>query len=237
VKLNTLANEVAMRGGFILVAFLAIGFLLFSSSQSWAESADNPAEGHSADKDKPHAKDSGEHKKDDVFYGWLDLSIWTIVVFLVLLFVLSKYAWKPMLQGLEQREHSIQSAMEEAKKAKEEAQTLRTQLAADAAKAQDKVREVIDQARRDAEKVSADLLAKAKIEIQGERDRFRRDVDTARDQAVKEIWGQAAHLATLISSKAIRRQLTPDDHRRLVDEAIAELDQTSKQRETVGASV
>jgi F-type H+-transporting ATPase subunit b len=226
-----------MRGGLILVAFLAIGFLLISTNRSWAENAGNAAEGQSGDKEKGHDQKSVEQKKENVFYGWLDLSIWTIVVFLVLLFVLSKYAWKPMLQGLEQREHSIQSAMEEAKKAKEEAQALRTQLAEDAAKAQDKVREVIDQARRDAEKVSADLLAKAKTEIQGERDRFRRDVDTARDQAVKEIWGQAAQLATLISSKAIRRQLTPDDHRRLVDEAIAELDQTSKQRQTVGAGV
>jgi F-type H+-transporting ATPase subunit b len=194
-------------------------------------------EGRSQASADAHGGEGGDHAKSDVFKGFLDLGIWTIVVFLVLLFVLGKYAWKPMLQGLEQREHSIQSAMEEAKKAKEEAQALRSQLAEDAAKAQDNVRQVLDQARRDAEKVSADLLAKAKTEIQGERDRFRRDVDTARDQAVKEIWGQAAQLATLISSKAIRRQLTPEDHRRLVDEAIAELDQTSKQRQTVGAGV
>ena len=226
-----------MRRGLILGAFLAIGLLLISSKWSWAENPGKAAEGQTSDKQESHGKDGGDHKPDDVFGKALDLSIWTIAVFLVLLFVLGKYAWKPMLQGLEQREHSIQSAMEEAKKAKEEAQALRTQLAEDAAKAQDKVREVIDQARRDAEKVSADLLAKAKTEIQGERERFRRDVDTARDQAVKEIWGQAAQLATLISSKAIRRQLTPDDHRRLVDEAIAELDQTSKQRQTVGAGV
>src|SRR5262245_31828305 len=71
-----------------------------------------------ADEGKAASHDTAEQEKDDVFKGWLDLSIWTIVVFLVLLFVLGKYAWKPMLQGLEQREHSIQSAMEEAKKAR-----------------------------------------------------------------------------------------------------------------------
>jgi F-type H+-transporting ATPase subunit b len=221
-----------MRGGLMLSAFLAVGLLLSWSNYSRADESGKSVTG---EKQESHNKEADEH--NNVFYGWLDLSIWTIVVFLVLLFILGKYAWKPMLQGLEQREHSIQSAMEEAKKAKEEALVLRNQLAEEAAKAQDKVREVIEQARRDAERVSADLLAKAKTDIQGERDRFHRDVDTARDQAVKELWGQAAQLATLISAKAIRRQLTPDDHRRLVDEAIAELNETSKQRQTVGAGV
>jgi F-type H+-transporting ATPase subunit b len=217
---------------YLTALLLIAAAIFFFPTQAKAE---NEGQAH-ASGDAHNAK-AGEHSESSVFKGALDLGIWTIVVFVVLLLILGKYAWKPMLQGLEQREHSIQSAMEEAKKAKEEALVLRNQLTEEAAKAQDKVREVIDQARRDAERVSADLLAKAKTDIQGERDRFRRDVDTARDQAVKELWGQAAQLATLISSKAIRRQLTPDDHRRLVDEAIAELNETSKQRQTVGAGV
>src|SRR5438067_9652961 len=54
----------------------------------------------------------------------LDLAIWTVVVFLILLFVLSKFAWKPMLQGLQKREQDIHSAIEEAHKTREEARRL-----------------------------------------------------------------------------------------------------------------
>src|SRR5438552_4049412 len=133
---------------YILTAFLLI--IVISSTIPTTARAES--EGRSQASAVTHGGDGGEHEKSNVFKGFLDLGIWTIVVFLVLLFVLGKYAWKPMLQGLEQREHSIQSAMEEAKKAKEEALALRNQLAEEAAKAQDKVRQVIDQARRDAEK-------------------------------------------------------------------------------------
>jgi F-type H+-transporting ATPase subunit b len=196
------------------------------------------AEGSRAGESKEaHGPEAGEPKEPGLFERALDLSIWTIVVFLVLLFVLRKYAWKPLLEGLEQREHSIHAAMEEAKKAREEAQALRNALAEEAAKAQDRVREVLDQARRDAERMTAEMMTRAKAEIQSERDRLRREIETARDQAIQELWNQTAQLATLVSSKAIRRQLTTEDHRRLVEEAIEELDKASKQRQRVGASV
>jgi F-type H+-transporting ATPase subunit b len=67
------------------------------------------------------------------------------------------------------------------------------------------------------------MLAQAKADIQAERDRTRREIAGEKDRALKEIWDQTAQLATLVSAKAIRRELTPDDHRRLVDEALADL--------------
>jgi F-type H+-transporting ATPase subunit b len=70
-----------------------------------------------------------------------------------------------------------------------------------------------------------------------ERERLRRDISTARDQALQEIWNQTAQLATLISAKAIRRELTDEDHRRLVDEALAELRQASHERQHEVASI
>jgi F-type H+-transporting ATPase subunit b len=223
-------------GGFLIAGLTA--FFLFAFSASFQPNKASAADASRAGESKEaHAAESGEHKEPGLFGKALDLSIWTIVVFLVLLFVLRKYAWKPLLEGLEQREHSIHAAMEEAKKAREEAQALRKALTEEAARDQEKVREVLDQARRDAERAAAELIARAKAEIQSERDRLRREIETARDQAVQELWNQTAQLATLVSSKAIRRQLTTEDHRRLVEEAIAELDKASKQRQRVGASV
>ena len=83
--------------------------------------------------------------------------------------------------------------------------------------------ELIEEARRDAEAMSTEMRAKAAAEIQAERERLRREIDIAKDQAIKQLWEQSAQLAALISSKAIGRALTEDDHRRLIDESLHEL--------------
>jgi F-type H+-transporting ATPase subunit b len=166
----------------------------------------------------------------------LDLTIWTIVVFLLLLFVLGKYAWGPMLKGLEAREHAIHSAVEEAHKAREETARLRDEVQQERRKAAEEARATIDQARREAQKQGDELRAKATSEIQSERDRLRRDLELARDAALQALWSETAKLATLVSGKAIGRELSVDDHRKLVDEAIAELRRagTDRQREVAG---
>jgi F-type H+-transporting ATPase subunit b len=82
---------------------------------------------------------------------------------------------------------------------------------------------MMDGARRDAQQLNDEMVAKAKSEITAERDRLRREIESARDQALSEIWKQTAQLATRVSAKAIRRGLSEEDHRRLVDEALTEL--------------
>jgi F-type H+-transporting ATPase subunit b len=167
-------------------------------------------------------------KTPSIFEPALDLTIWTIVVFLILVFVLGRYAWKPMLAGLQQREKNIQTAQEEAKRAREEAQRLRDEVQKKLDGAGAEVQTILEHGRRDAQKLSDDLMAKTRTEIQAERDRLRREIETAKDSALHELWQHSAQLATLISAKAIRRQLSPDDHRRLVDEAVAELAQAGR---------
>ena len=82
-------------------------------------------------------------KQHDLF-GWaIDLGIWTLVVFLLLLFVLSKFAWKPMMQGLEHRERAIHPALHEAQQARDEAARLRAQF-------EEQMRKANDQSARDA---------------------------------------------------------------------------------------
>lgn len=165
----------------------------------------------------------GAASQPNIFEYALDLTIWTIVVFLVLLYVLKKYAWAPMLEGLRKREENIRAATEEARRAREEAQQLHDRFQAEMAKAGEKARDMVEAARRSAQQTTEEMVAKARQEIQTERDRLRREIDMARDQALQEIWNQAARLATVVSAKAIRRQLTEDDHRRLVEEALTEI--------------
>lgn len=160
----------------------------------------------------------------------IDLGIWTLVVFGILFIILKSYAWKPMLEGLQKREENINAAFDEARKAREEAQQLRDHLAQERARIAEDTRNAMDQARREGQRLVEEMTSKAKAEIQAERERLRREITMAKDQAIKELWTQTAQLATLVSAKVIRRELSPDDHHRLVDEALAELKQAGQER-------
>jgi F-type H+-transporting ATPase subunit b len=173
----------------------------------------------------------GASESRQIFEWALDLGIWTIVVFVLLIFILKKYAWGPMLEGLQKREQNLHAAVEEARKAREEAAQLREERQAALAKIGEQVREAMDEARRDAQRLKEEMQNQAKAEIQAERERLRREIAMARDQALKQLWDQAAQLATLVSAKAIQRHISEEDHRRLVDEALAELHQAGQQRQ------
>ena len=127
------------------------------------------------------------------------------------------------LAGLQQREHNILSAQELAKKDREEAQRLRDELQKKMDAAAAEVREMFEKARREAQGAADEMTAKAKADIQTERDRLRRELDTAGDQVLQSILNRVGQMVTLVSSKVIRRELTGDDHRRLVDEALKDL--------------
>jgi F-type H+-transporting ATPase subunit b len=209
-----------------LASFLLVGLLPRplkaqeheAARQEDAAKQEAPAAGH-AEK-SAHA----EEQSPAQILGWsIDLALFTIIVFLLLLFVLGRFAWKPMLEGLQKREENIRAALEDAQRARDEAQRVREQLQAEMNQSAQKVRDMMDAARRDAERATSDLMAKTRSEIQTERERLHREIDMAKDQALQQIWNQTAQLATLVSAKAIRRQLNEDDHRRLVDEAIGEL--------------
>jgi F-type H+-transporting ATPase subunit b len=170
-------------------------------------------------------------KAPDILGIYWDLGLWTVVVFVLLYLVLRRLAWGPMLEGLKRREGSIRGAIEDAQKARDEAEKLRAQFQQQMDRVQETVREIHDEARRKAQQAADEMLARTRAEIQSERDRLRREIDTARDQALQELWSQTAQLATLVSAKAIRRQVTPEDHRRLVDEALAELRGAGSERQ------
>lgn len=150
----------------------------------------------------------------------------TLVVFLALLGILYAAAWKPILAGLRKREDAIFAARDDAVRVKKEAEETRAKLNAEFAAAADKIRAMMDEARRDADALRATEKAAGTKDAQTERERAKREIDTAKEQAIQEIQQHAVKLAALMSSKAVRRTLTDDDHRRLVDESLAELKTT-----------
>jgi F-type H+-transporting ATPase subunit b len=179
-----------------------------------------------------HSHTADSAAQPSIFEYALDLTIWTIVVFLVLLWVLGRYAWKPMLEGLQRREENIRRAIDEAQAARLEAERVRAQFQAEMNQAAAKVRDMLDEGRQQSLQLKDEMLSQAKSEIQKERERLRREIETARDQALQDIWNQAAKLATLISAKAIKRHLSEEDHRRLIDESVADLGRAGADRQS-----
>lgn len=161
-------------------------------------------------------------KTEFLKFQW-DLGLWTLVVFLLLLALMRAFAWKPIMEGLEKREQTIRQARDDAIKAKEEAAQIRDQLKAELNAAHQKARDIVEEARKDGQALVESIRTKAQAEIQSERDRLRREVEMAKDQALGEIWSQSVQLASLISTKVVRRELSSEDHGRLLDESLAEL--------------
>jgi F-type H+-transporting ATPase subunit b len=155
-------------------------------------------------------------------------SIVTLIVFGALLAVLYKFAWGPILQGLSARETAQFAAVEEAKKARDEAAAMRSQVQAELAKAADQVRAMLDEARNDAAALRATEREAGVKEAAAERDRAKREIETAKDTALDEIYRTAVDLATNLSAKTLGRNMTADDHRKLLDESLAELKQSAR---------
>ena len=171
-----------------------------------------------------------ESKDLNVFKGGLDLTIWSIVVFLALYFILSKFAWPSIREGLDKREQGIAHDKLEAEKAKKEATEVRMKLEAEMARVNAEIRTMMDKARVDAAATAAEELARGKAELQAERDRQQRELRISTDDALHKIWETAAQLATSISAKAVRKQLSYDDHHALVAEALDEFQASASGR-------
>jgi F-type H+-transporting ATPase subunit b len=204
-------GEVIMVRSRPTLLILLVALVLVAASPAPAPAQDEPAAGKK------------EAEQPNIFEPRLDLTIWTIVVFVALLWVLKKFAWGPMLEGLRGRESRIRGALDEAHTARDEAQKLRDDLQAEMAKIHDKMREMLDEARRDGQALKDRMVAEGKAEIQAEGDRKRREIQLDAERAKQELWNQTAQLATLVSAKVIGRSLGAEDHRGLVDEALAEL--------------
>jgi F-type H+-transporting ATPase subunit b len=213
------------RAAMFAFVWFVIAGLAFAGAVAGAGLADPPKHGAEPGKAGGH----GDHKAgdDSPFAGEvnqiLDLAIWTVVVFLILLFVLRKFAWGPMLEGLKKREDSIRAALDEAAKARDEAHGIRLQLQQEMGQAHEKVKAIIDEAKRDAHVTAEEMIAKAKADIGQERERLHREIQVETDQALQSLWTRAADLATMISAKALGRELDGEGHRRLIDEALTDL--------------
>ena len=203
------------RAAFIIVC--AAGLVLGSFDFA-------PAQEHSPTEATPSAHGEAAHEQTpNLFSGDLGNVIWTSAIFIVLLVVLRATAWKPILSALQKREEFISGSLAEARKDREEAKRLMADYAQKIDQARGEATAIIDEGRKDAEALRRKLHEDTNKEVQEMVARAQRDIKTAQETAISEIYGRTLDLATDVAGKIVRKQLTPTDHRALLDESIAEM--------------
>jgi F-type H+-transporting ATPase subunit b len=152
------------------------------------------------------------------------LMIWTIICFLVVLFVLKRYAFGPIQQMIDTRRERIQQAIAEADNAREEARNLLEEHRKLIGQAKSEAEDILSEARRLAEAQRDRVKQETEEDRQRRLEETRRQIDQATAQALGQIRDEVGKLSLLAAEKITRKSLTDADQQRLIDEALAEID-------------
>ena len=152
------------------------------------------------------------------------LMIWTIVCFLVVLFVLKKYAFGPIQQMIDKRREGIEQAINEADNAREEARALLEEHRKLIAQAKTESEEILAEARKVGDAQRERVREETEEDRQRRLEETRRQIEQATAQALGQIRDEVGKLSLLAAEKITRKSLTGADQQRLIDEALAEID-------------
>lgn len=150
-------------------------------------------------------------------------AVTTLLIFAVLVAVLGKYAWGPIAGGLKAREDKIRKDIADAEAARQRAEATLREYEQRLASAEDKIRELMQTATTDAERVAEGIRLRGREEAEVIKEKAQREIESSRDDALREIYRQAAELSTGIAEKIIRRNLNAEDQRDLVERSLEQL--------------
>ena len=154
----------------------------------------------------------------------LGLFVWTSLVFLVLLGILWKFAWGPILAAVDAREKGIQGALDQAASERQAAAKLLAQHREQLADARRQAQEIVASARDAGERIRTEIEAKAREEGDRMLERARGEIGRERDQAIEMLRRESVELALSAASKLLHRKLDSEADRKLVEEYLKQLD-------------
>lgn len=154
----------------------------------------------------------------------LGLSVWTIVVFLLVLWVLGKFAWGPILAALSAREKGIQQSIDEAHRFREEGAELLEQHRKQLAQARREAQQIIAEGRQAGEEMRKELEEKGRAESQRLLEQARREIERERDQALEAIRREGVDLALAAAARLLHERLDQERDRQIVTRYLDELE-------------
>ena len=162
------------------------------------------------------------------YVGDLGQAIAALLIFLVLLLVLGKFAWRPIINQLRRREEDIAQRIDKAKASQEKADELAQEYRNSLDNIEDESEQMFTQAKREANIESDRILDAAHAEAKDVLKQANEDIDAARKQAHKKLQAETAGMATEIAKRLLRKNLSPEDHSRLVAEATEQISKKAR---------
>ena len=158
-----------------------------------------------------------------IWDGDIATSIFAILLFLMMLLVLGKYAWGPILSGLNGREEYIRQQIKDSERMKSDADKSLRRYEARLAKAQERADEIIDNARLESEKISKRITDQAQEKATEILSQSSKAIINAKEQAVRDLHGYTAELAVELASKILGRSINSEDHSKLIKNTIDQI--------------
>jgi F-type H+-transporting ATPase subunit b len=152
------------------------------------------------------------------------LFVWTILTFLILVALLARFAWRPLLQALERRQATIAQSLEDAQRARHELERLQRESTQIMAQARAEAESMLARSRSDAEALREELKQKARTEAAAIVKNAERQIQLETARAVQQIRHEAVDLSVAIASKILRRQVTREDNEALIQEALKQVE-------------
>jgi F-type H+-transporting ATPase subunit b len=152
------------------------------------------------------------------------LYIWTIVTFLVLVALLAKFAWRPLLEALEGRQESIRKSLDDARQAKVELERLHGESTKILAQARAEAEAIMSRTRSDADRFREELKQKARAEAATLVKNAEHQIALETSRALQQIRLEAVDLSIAIASKVLQRNVSKEDNERLIEETFRQLE-------------
>jgi F-type H+-transporting ATPase subunit b len=163
----------------------------------------------------------------------LGLMVWTIVCFGITFFVLKRYAFGYIQKAIDERRQRIRRSLEEADKARDEARRLLQEHRALIGQARGQSEEILAEARRVAESMARRVKDETEADRQRRLEETKRQIEAETHRALQQIRAEVAELTLVATSKVTGKVLDDADHKRLIDDAIKDLDFSVLEREAV----
>ncbi|MCH8820452.1 MAG: F0F1 ATP synthase subunit B [Acidobacteria bacterium] len=152
------------------------------------------------------------------------LFIWTILTFVVLLVLLGKFAWKPLLAALDRRHEMIKDSLDDARKAQQELERLQQESKQIISGARVEAQSILAKTRSEAEKLKGEMRQKAKEEADSIVRNAEKRIQVETEKAISEIRGEVVELSLLVASKLMEKNLSKEDNQSLIEESLQQIE-------------
>lgn len=152
------------------------------------------------------------------------LFIWTILTFVVLLVLLGKFAWKPLLAALDRRHEMIKDSLDDARKAQQELERLQQESKQIISGARVEAQSILAKTRSEAEKLKGEMRQKAKEEADSIVRNAEKRIQVETEKAISKIRGEVVELSLLVASKLMEKNLSKEDNQSLIEESLKQIE-------------